>query len=539
MPETVCLSPLGTYVLVRCDGTPSPGEMRQTLAKISRPLRNHIMNKVPVDSRARPDEPSISETYRGAELLANVLGSSARVAVLNKITADHEFFEDVATNRDATVAYFKDEDASLDWLSARRLRRARRERPTAAAHAFLPARLVALRSGFGSAPSFGSRLASTRPHRSDSVFSGATRPGRCEIYIRYHRDSESADRPNGHGGFPLSSNSMRHELKFRDADSPVSVGVTQRHRPGWRESGRFLPSAKNATVRALLAAAFALGAFGSAEAANPPLAGLESLLIPGAGQLGNGDSGAAAAHFGIFAVSLLAAVHYRKQEDFLNEDERFDDANNRELINRTTLKYDYAARLATDAALYSSYAAYRDARARDNSGYRLSAPRESLTELAAAPFSFRYLARPTTFIPLAIQALAAFGKGNAYRIDRAGDVSTNDLYAFNFVANEMTAVGEEALFRGFLNNEFSDRYGNRAGLVISSAIFGLSHTGTGQTANALQATAAGLYLGWLHQRNGYEAAEGAALHYWINVLAGAAAIRNGESAQLVSLHFTF
>jgi CAAX protease family protein len=296
---------------------------------------------------------------------------------------------------------------------------------------------------------------------------------------------------------------------------------------------------KTPMVRALLATALAFAAFGPASAANPPLAGLESLLIPGAGQLSNGDREEAAAHFGVFAVSLAAAIHYRRQDDFLANDERYDNANNREFINRTTLNYDYAVRLATDTALYSSYAAYRDARARDNSGYRRPAPTEPLTDLAAAPFSLRYLTRPTTFIPLAIQAIAAFGKGNHYRVDRANDVSANDLYAFHFIANEMTAVGEEALFRGMLDNEFSDRYGDRAGVIVSSVIFGLSHNGSGQTADALQATAAGLYLGWLHQRNGFEAAEGAALHYWINVFAGVAAVRNGGSAQLVSLHFSF
>lgn len=149
------------------------------------------------------------------------------------------------------------------------------------------------------------------------------------------------------------------------------------------------------------------------------------------------------------------------------------------------------------------------------------------------------MTRPTTFIPLAIQALAAFGKGKTYRIDRASDVGTNDLYAFQFTANEMTAVGEEALFRGFIDSEYSDRYGDRAGLIVSSMVFGLSHNGRGQTADALQATAAGLYLGWLHQRNGFEAAEGVARHYWINLLAGIAAIRNGGGAQLVSLSFSF
>ena len=294
------------------------------------------------------------------------------------------------------------------------------------------------------------------------------------------------------------------------------------------------------TARALLALVLGCGVIGPASAAPPPaLAGIASLFIPGLGQASNGDYEAAAAHFGVFGVSLYGAFYYSRKDDFLDEDKRYDEANDREFINRTTLKYDYAARLATDTMLYSSYAAYRDARARDNSGDRMAAPSESLGDLAAAPFQWRFLSRPTTFIPIAIQALGVFSKGFKYRIDRADDVSTNDLYAFNFVANEMTAVGEEAMFRGFLNTEFSDRFGNTEGLLMSSAVFGLAHTGQGNTANALQAGLAGLYLGWVHQRNGFEAAEGAALHYWINVLAGIGAIRNGGSAQLLSFRFSF
>jgi hypothetical protein len=293
------------------------------------------------------------------------------------------------------------------------------------------------------------------------------------------------------------------------------------------------------TAHALLALVLGFGTVGLANAQDPVLAGIASLFVPGAGQASNGDYGEAAAHFGVFAASVYGAVYYSAKDDFLDEDKRFDETNNRELINRTTLKYDYAARLATDTMLYSSYAAYRDARARDNSRYRMAPPRESLGDLAAAPFRWQYLARPTTFIPLAIQAAAVFSKGNHYRIDRIGDVSKNDLYAFNLVANEMTAVGEEALFRGFLNSEFSDRHGNGVGLTISSIIFGLAHSGQGQTAAPLEAAAAGAYLGWVHQRNGFEAAEGVALHYWINVLAGIAAIRNGDSAQLVGLRFSF
>ncbi len=300
---------------------------------------------------------------------------------------------------------------------------------------------------------------------------------------------------------------------------------------------------KNPIFQALLAIMLVLGAAAArADPAEPWLKGLASLVVPGTGQASNGDYGEAALHFGVFAVSVYGVIHYQDKSDYLDADERYDEDNNREFINKTTLRYDYAARLATDMALYSGYAAYRDARARDNSGFRTPAPRESLADLAVAPFSINYLSRPTTFIPLAIQALALYhykDSTDAYGIYRANDVSERDLHVFNLTANEMTAVGEEAFFRGFLNNEFSSRYGDNAGLVTSSAIFGLAHTGQGQTANALEATLAGAYLGWVHQKNGFEAGEGVALHYWINVLAGISAIHNGGSAELLHIQLPF
>jgi len=298
--------------------------------------------------------------------------------------------------------------------------------------------------------------------------------------------------------------------------------------------------AKPSLLRVLGCACLLLAQVAGARAETTPLvAGLSSLIIPGAGQATNGDYETAAAHFGVFAVSVYALFYYESRPDYLDEYHRYDKAGNREFINRTTLKYDYAARLATDTALYSSYGAYRDVRQLRNDGYRTPAPTESLGDLARAPFRLEYLARPTTFIPVLLQAWAAFGGKDGYGIYRAPDVSARDLHLFNATANEMTAVGEEAFFRGFLNNEFSNRYGDGIGLALSSTVFGLAHTGQGQTANALQAGVAGLYLGWMHQRNGFEAGEGVAIHYWINVLAGISAIRNGGSAQLITFQTQF
>jgi len=148
----------------------------------------------------------------------------------------------------------------------------------------------------------------------------------------------------------------------------------------------------NRMFRAMLAVVLLSGAAAArADPAEPWLKGLASAVVPGAGQAANGDYGEAVLHFGVFAVSVYGAIRYQDKSDYLDVDQRYDEDNNREFINKTTLRYDYAARLVTDMALYSGYAAYRDARERDNAGFRTPAPRETRTHLAVAPFSFNYL----------------------------------------------------------------------------------------------------------------------------------------------------
>lgn len=268
---------------------------------------------------------------------------------------------------------------------------------------------------------------------------------------------------------------------------------------------------------------------------SPVIAATASAIIPGLGQAAQGDYATAAEHFGIFAVSLGLGIHYQNQPDFLQDEERYQ--HEREIINQTTLRRDFALRIATDMTLYSSFAAYRDGRSRDTRYYRTPAPKESLSDLAVAPFKWQYLARPTAFIPIGIQLIAA--ASDRYGVYRAPDVSKNALYAYELTANEFTAVGEEGFFRGFLNNEMSNQWGNGWGLAGSSAVFGLAHTGQGQAANAVQAGLAGAYLGWVQQRNHFQIGEGVAIHYWVNVIAGLAAIRHGGTAQLVSFSLPF
>ena len=118
MPEEVRVSPDGSRILVTSSGQPSLEEMKRTLAKLEELRRQHGIDRILVDSRARSSQPSMSEIFRGAELLAEKLGRRVRVAVLaGKPDADHEFFATTATNRGTAVRFFTSEDPALAWLA--------------------------------------------------------------------------------------------------------------------------------------------------------------------------------------------------------------------------------------------------------------------------------------------------------------------------------------------------------------------------------------------------------------------------------------
>ena len=118
MTEVVRLSDDRTRILVHSEGPPSLEEMKQTLARIVELRRQHHIDNVLVDARARTGQPSILDIYEGGELLASMLGADARVAVVvGEIAPEHTFFENVAFNRSASVAYFQEYDRALAWLA--------------------------------------------------------------------------------------------------------------------------------------------------------------------------------------------------------------------------------------------------------------------------------------------------------------------------------------------------------------------------------------------------------------------------------------
>jgi membrane protease YdiL (CAAX protease family) len=79
------------------------------------------------------------------------------------------------------------------------------------------------------------------------------------------------------------------------------------------------------------------------------------------------------------------------------------------------------------------------------------------------------------------------------------------------------AVGEEALFRGWLLPMLTQKLGGRFWLanVLQAGLFGLGHPQAGPFAVVIGGGAA--YSGWLTRRNGWSVREAIFQHFWYDV----------------------
>jgi membrane protease YdiL (CAAX protease family) len=199
---------------------------------------------------------------------------------------------------------------------------------------------------------------------------------------------------------------------------------------------------------------------------------------------------------------------------------------------------------------YSIFDAYRDARvARGDVGYRIAVSRETLGELASAPFRPGVLANPWVWggVPamlatgIAVSYLMSRGTSTPtsptiFEVDRVNvfgrDFSRGTGYALGnaYFASLFGAVGvgEEALFRGVIQTELEERWG-LPGVAISSVIFGAIHIGNfakdARTAAIAIPTLSvlGGALGMAYRHNDHKLAVPVAMHFWYNLLLSATA----------------
>ncbi len=164
---------------------------------------------------------------------------------------------------------------------------------------------------------------------------------------------------------------------------------------------------------------------------------------------------------------------------------------------------------------YSVYSSYRDA-----GGIRFkNLKQENYFELAISPFQPEYIFNPYFLIPIGLLSISIAyetknpPKNPEYTLLYPGMKSSGYMNFYASVLSFNAGVSEEAFFRGFLNHYLIRKMGIELGIISSSMIFGLGHLGNG-AGNAIFATFAGLYFGYIHYKNNWDIRQGIAIHFW-------------------------
>jgi len=337
------------------------------------------------------------------------------------------------------------------------------------------------------------------------------------------------------------ASAMLHTLLQRDGAPPVraaaAAAIAARRDPdldGWLTTAA--SSDPDPGVRAAAAAAHAqLVPWGK----RPGTAAGLSLLCPGCGELYLGHTDVGAEQLAATATLITSgALLIRGHSASLGGP-----------TDSAQASVGFALVMAgQNSWFYSIFDAYRDARLlRGDLGYRHPMTHERLCDLATAPFRPAVLKSPWLWagVPLTL----ALGLGVSYlsaRSDLTGQPSIFDIKNLNvlghtfgrgagFAAGEgyfvslfdPVGIGEEALFRGVIQNELDERFGQWGGLALGSAIFGAVHTlnflqpgaDPKQALIAVPVIAVlGSTLGLAFIKTGYHLETSVAMHFWYDFL---------------------
>jgi membrane protease YdiL (CAAX protease family) len=123
------------------------------------------------------------------------------------------------------------------------------------------------------------------------------------------------------------------------------------------------------------------------------------------------------------------------------------------------------------------------------------------------------------YVPLSILLGLLLGEGE-FLIIRTNylipDLSTFNLLMLSIVMIFFVGLIEEIIFRSILQNRLQLLLGNNAGLIITSILFGLMHSGYGSIYEVLYASFVGLFIGYLFYRK-RSLPLAAMIHGFINV----------------------
>jgi membrane protease YdiL (CAAX protease family) len=273
---------------------------------------------------------------------------------------------------------------------------------------------------------------------------------------------------------------------------------------------------------------------------DPHTAAALSALCPGCGQFYLHNTSAGVAQLAA-SVALIGGGELLVGDDPVNVDHPAGSA-------KAAVGFAMAS-VGQDLWFYSIFDAYRAARVlRNDAGYRHPITRETLPDLATAPFRPSVLARPWVWAGVPLTLGTALGL--TYLLDRdsfSGRRSIFDIRSINilghnfdsragaFAAGEAywavlfdpVGVGEESLFRGYLQTELEEKLGTYGGLASASAVFGAFHLfnfiGPGQdikqAAFAVPVIATlGASFGLAYIQTGHRLETSVAMHFWYDFL---------------------
>lgn len=202
-------------------------------------------------------------------------------------------------------------------------------------------------------------------------------------------------------------------------------------------------------------------------------------------------------------------------------------------------------------ASYSVFAAYRDTKLY-NGAILPNMPREDFKRLAAAPFQWSVLKKPEVWGGF----LGALTIGSVISYFTFPDMHIASVRPTVYVLPLSAlpiAIGEESMFRGFLQTVLSDSMPAWGAITLSSMLFGAAHIPNAMLLEPQYrqryylfslpfVTGLGAYMGWMTHKN-RSLKESVALHMWydftlmgVSALASTAAIGLGGPALL---HYCF
>lgn len=183
---------------------------------------------------------------------------------------------------------------------------------------------------------------------------------------------------------------------------------------------------------------------------------------------------------------------------------------------------------------YGLYAAYRDTRNyNQNAGYQYKMPNDSFADLTYAPLRWKVIKKPEVWGGF-LGALAVASTVSYFAFPQEVRIKPNLSMADDpspFIALPV-GIGEEALFRGFLQSCLTEATSPWGGIAVSSLAFGAAHIPNAYMLDKEDRwryyafslpliTSMGAYFGWMTYKNN-SIQESVALHTWYDFVLFAA-----------------